>query len=413
MATNAPRPPVPPMEMRHIAGTLSRTFGYNYFNLIGQSRKTLKTRRRKLDGQEQTFFAPGRRARRGRQRLSAEPATVPGSPGSAGDGCDPFKKQSARDPGSADWRGAIVAPPDRGVAAHLRSRVAENDSRRLIPHALSPRGFSFSAFLLYRCGRRKNSISRNTPGKLPKEVVPSSYAIRIAPNLEKLTFTGSETVQLEVEKPVKKLVLNALEIEIAAASIDGQPLPKKSIMLDPAEQTLTLNLPNETSAGAHELALKFSGKINPQGQGLFYARYQEEGSATKKVLLGTQFEPTDARRMFPCWDEPSFRANFQLTAVVPEDFMAVSNMPIEEENKNGRRQGSALRMTPAMSSYLVVFCAGEFDSDRRRTGRREASHRHHQRQSRAGPLRAREHRNRFSITTMNTSACRTRCRSST
>ena len=61
-----------------------------------------------------------------------------------------------------------------------------------------------------------------TPGKLPKEVVPIEYAIRIAPNLEKLTFTGSETVQLEAKEPVKKLVLNALEIEIASASVDGQ-----------------------------------------------------------------------------------------------------------------------------------------------------------------------------------------------
>ncbi len=201
-----------------------------------------------------------------------------------------------------------------------------------------------------------------TPGKLPKDVIPSQYAIRIVPNLDKLTFTGSETVQLEAKTPVKKLVLNALEMEIASVSIDGQALPKKAVALDPAEQTLTLNLPNELSSGAHELALKFTGKINPQGQGLFYARYQEEGSATKKILLGTQFEPTDARRMFPCWDEPSFRAKFQLTAVVPNDFMAVSNMPLEEEKKTAAGKEVRFGVTPAMSSYLVVFCAGDFDT---------------------------------------------------
>ncbi len=121
-----------------------------------------------------------------------------------------------------------------------------------------------------------------TPGKLPKEVVPSQYAIRIAPNLDKLTFTGSETVQLEAKTPVKKLVLNALEMEVTSAAIDGQALPKKALVLDAAAQTLTLNLPNELAVGAHELALKFSGKINPQGQGLFYARYQEAGSAREK-----------------------------------------------------------------------------------------------------------------------------------
>ncbi len=202
----------------------------------------------------------------------------------------------------------------------------------------------------------------STPGKLPKEVVPEQYTIRIVPNLEKLTFTGSETVQLHVQKPVTKLVLNALEMEIASAAVDGQPLPKKAIALDVAQQTLTLTLPNELAAGQHELALKYNGKINAQGQGLFYARYREQGTNEKKLLLGTQFEATDARRMFPCWDEPSFRARFQLTAVVPEKFMAVSNMPIEEEKKIDGGKEVRFGLTPSMSSYLVVLCAGEFET---------------------------------------------------
>ncbi|MBA3544007.1 MAG: M1 family metallopeptidase [Chthoniobacterales bacterium] len=201
-----------------------------------------------------------------------------------------------------------------------------------------------------------------TPGKLPKDVLPTEYAIRITPDLAKLTFTGSETVKLKVEKPVRKIVLNALELEIASASIDDQPLEKKAIKLDPAEQTLTLTLPNELAPGEHLLALEFSGKINAQGQGLFYAPYQEEGTKEKKIMLGTQFEATDARRMFPCWDEPSFRARFQLTAVVPESFMAVSNMPVETEKKIEGAKEVRFASSPAMSSYLVVLCAGEFDA---------------------------------------------------
>ena len=129
-----------------------------------------------------------------------------------------------------------------------------------------------------------------TPGKLPKEVRPREYAIRIEPNLGTLTFSGSETVRLEVNEPVTKLVLNALEMEIASAAVDGKSLPKKAIGLNVGEQTLTLNLPNELPAGEHELTLKFSGKINPQGQGLFYARYHEQGTNEKKIMLGTQIE---------------------------------------------------------------------------------------------------------------------------
>ncbi len=202
----------------------------------------------------------------------------------------------------------------------------------------------------------------STPGKLPKEVVPQQYAVRIQPDLDKLTFAGSEFVQLEVQKPVRNLVLNALELKITSASVDGETLEKSAIALDEKEQLLTLTLPKELAPGKHELALKFTGKVNAQGQGLFYARYQEKGSEEKKILLGTQFEATDARRMFPCWDEPSFRARFQLTAVVPEKFMAVSNMPIEQEQKTEAGKEVRFGLTPAMSSYLVVLCAGEFDA---------------------------------------------------
>ncbi|MGI8889667.1 MAG: M1 family metallopeptidase [Chthoniobacterales bacterium] len=220
----------------------------------------------------------------------------------------------------------------------------------------------FSLIMLTRVEAESKFDFAATPGKLPKEVRPTEYAIRIVPNLEKLTLTGSETIKLQVDKSVSKLVFNALEMEISAATLDGQELQKKAIVADAGEQTVTLTLPNELSTGAHELALKFSGKINPQGQGLFYARYQEPGATGKKIMLGTQFEATDARRMFPCWDEPSFRAKFQLSAVVPENFMAVSNMPVASETKVDGGKEVKFGISPSMSSYLVVLCAGEFDA---------------------------------------------------
>ncbi len=220
----------------------------------------------------------------------------------------------------------------------------------------------FLLFVLVPAQAESKFDFATTPGKLPKEVRPTEYAIRIAPDLEKLVFTGSETVKITVEKPVTELVLNASQLEIESAAVDGQELPKKSIVLKNSEQTLTLTLPNELAAGEHEIALKFSGKINAQGQGFFFARYQEEGTNEKKIMLGTQFEPTDARRMFPCWDEPSFRAQFQMTAVVPENFLAVSNMPVEGETKIEGGKEVRFGASPSMSSYLVVLCAGEFDT---------------------------------------------------
>ena len=201
-----------------------------------------------------------------------------------------------------------------------------------------------------------------TPGKLPKQVVPEEYAIRITPDLEKHTFAGSETIKLNAREPVRQLVLNALEIKIESAAIDGKPIAAAAIKLDPKQETLTLTLANELPAGTHELELKFTGKINQQGQGLYYAPYQEQGTGAKKVMLGTQFEATDARRFFPCWDEPSFRARFQLTVIVPENFTAVSNMPVEKETKVSGGKEVRFAATPAMASYLNVLCAGELDS---------------------------------------------------
>jgi aminopeptidase N len=229
-----------------------------------------------------------------------------------------------------------------------------------------------------------------TPGKLPKEVVPTEYAIRVVPNLSNFKFAGNESVKLDVRKPVRQLVLNALELKIEGASVDGKELPLSAIKTENEKELLTLTLPSELATGVHILTLRFTGKINQQGQGLFYMHYQEQGTGARKVMLGTQFEATDARRFFPCWDEPAFRAHFQLTVVVPENWTAVSNMPIEGETLlNGKDPAIAggrpglgtstgalgdralhgqepmkevrFAPTPPMSSYLNVLVAGELD----------------------------------------------------
>jgi len=203
-----------------------------------------------------------------------------------------------------------------------------------------------------------------TPGKLPKDVVPQSYDIQLKPNIEKLTFSGSEVVTVNVQKPVKTMTLNAKEITINAAKLLGTRSGIEQtarVALDTKEQTATLSFAKEIAPGTHQLALDFAGKINEAVEGLYYARYQEEGTGEKKLMLATHMEPTDARRMFPCWDEPSFRAKFRLNAVVPANFTTISNMPIESDKKTDAGKEVRFAETPPMSSYLVVFCAGELD----------------------------------------------------
>src|SRR5436190_11567544 len=201
----------------------------------------------------------------------------------------------------------------------------------------------------------------NAPGKLSKEIVPLEYSIRIVPDVAKFTFAGTEQIKIKATASARELVLNSAELEIANASIDGTQLSPDAIRLDPNNELLTIALPNNLPAGEHVLGLEFSGKTTPKGRGFYCMPYQEQGTGAKKIALGTQFEPSDARRFFPCWDEPSFRARFQLTAVLPENWLAVSNMPIESERKIDIGKEVRFQPTPSMSSYLNVFVAGELD----------------------------------------------------
>jgi aminopeptidase N len=206
---------------------------------------------------------------------------------------------------------------------------------------------------------------QTTPGKLPKDVVPTSYDIQLKPNIEKRAFTGSETVALDVRQPTKTIALNVNTVAISSARLlgsNGQVEQATSIAMDAKQQLATLTFAQQIAPGAWQLSLDFSGTINQSGEGLFYATYEEEASGAKKTMLGTQMEAVDARRLFPCWDEPSFRAKFRLTTTVPENFTAISNMPVESETHTPEGRKVRFGETPPMPSYLLVFCAGELDA---------------------------------------------------
>ena len=117
----------------------------------------------------------------------------------------------------------------------------------------------------------------------------------------------------------------------------------------------------EVTPGKHSIALSFEGKLQEKPQGLYLTRYQLPGGEQRMALV-TQMEATDARRMFPCWDEPVFRSTFQLTAVVPAGHTGLSNMPEEKTTAlpDGRRE-VVFGTSPAMSSYLVAFASAELE----------------------------------------------------
>ncbi|HWX18604.1 MAG TPA: M1 family metallopeptidase [Candidatus Binatia bacterium] len=201
----------------------------------------------------------------------------------------------------------------------------------------------------------------STPGKLPKDVVPRHYAIRLQPDLEKFVTTGKVDINIDVLKPAREIVLNALDLEITKAAITAPktiPLESKA---DAEAQTVSFGLSETLAPGKYSLTIEFTGHLREQAQGLFFVRYS--AGAGKKVMLATQMEATDARRMFPCWDEPVFRASFEPTVIVPKKHLTVSNMPIKNEKSlDGGLKEVHFEATPPMASYLMVLVSGELEA---------------------------------------------------
>jgi aminopeptidase N len=198
-----------------------------------------------------------------------------------------------------------------------------------------------------------------TPGRLPKTVIPIHYAIELEPDLENLTLAGSEVVDIDVREPTNRLVLNAVGMTLSEASIDASAA-SALIALDGATQTATLTFPHPLSAGLHRLRIAFRAQINKFARGLFLVEYPTDKGTRR--MISSHLEPADARRVFPCWDEPAFKASIALTVTVPRSFLAVGNMPVaHEEPVTPTLKQVAFAPTRKMSTYLFVFTAGELE----------------------------------------------------
>lgn len=201
----------------------------------------------------------------------------------------------------------------------------------------------------------------STPGQLPKAIVPVRYEIALTPDVSRCTTSGSLTAKIKVLKPVRRIVLNALDMEVSDAKLTQPKEVALRSSVDPEKQTLTLEPSAELAPGEYIMTLKFKGKIGTTAQGLYRLKYNAPSGA-EKTLLATQMEATDCRRMFPCWDEPVYRAVFQLTVVVPEKQLAISNTPVVSETPVGEgKKKVVFAETPSMASYLMVFSLGDFE----------------------------------------------------
>jgi aminopeptidase N len=201
-----------------------------------------------------------------------------------------------------------------------------------------------------------------TPGKLPKDVMPIEYVAHLVPDLGANTFSGSETIEIEVLKATSTIMLNVANLEIDSARLSGKGIAVQALtpQIDKDKQTLSFALAQPLAAGKYTLALAFHGEVNREARGLFGMPYK--AGAKDKTMIATTMEPSDARRMLPLWDEPVFRAKFKLSVDLPSSFQAYSNTPVvKREPLEGGKQRISFGATPKMSSYLVVLVAGELE----------------------------------------------------
>ena len=196
---------------------------------------------------------------------------------------------------------------------------------------------------------------------LPANVRPDAYDLLLKPDLEAFTFEGEETISVEVLEPTREIVLNADEITVRSASLtlaDGSTLAPE-VRFDADEETMTLDFGREVPAGRAKLSIQFDGELNDRLHGFYRSQYTG-ADGQRHYLATTQFEATDARRAFPCWDEPSMKARFKVTLVIPSDLVAVSNMPQSSEEAEGDSLTRvAFAETPPMSTYLLAFIVGD------------------------------------------------------
>src|SRR5215470_9538675 len=200
--------------------------------------------------------------------------------------------------------------------------------------------------------------------RLPATVVPKRYDLRLEPDLGAATFAGEVVITVEVETTVTEIVCNAAELAIQSAALarDGSVPIHGSISLDEVNERARFVFPAAIAPGEWKLTLRFTGTLNDRLHGFYRSTYKD-AAGISHTIAATQFEATDARRGFPCWDEPAFKAVFGVTLVVPESLAAVSNCSVAREEALGDgRRAVHFADTIRMSTYLVAFVVGELEA---------------------------------------------------
>ena len=235
---------------------------------------------------------------------------------------------------------ALPPPPHRLGGSHLgRSRAPETTQRATIVAPVTANRY-----------------------RLPRTVLPTRYTLRLEPNLENATFSGTAVIDIDIVEAVDSIVLNAIELEItSAALVTAEGHTPLAIATDDETERCTLTAPTRLDATSARIELAFTGILNDKLRGFYRSTFVDADGATRTIAT-TQMQATDCRRAFPCWDEPDFKAVFAVTMVIPEDLTTISNSPEIRRTPTGQGKVAVeFGETMIMSTYLVAFVVGPLE----------------------------------------------------
>lgn len=208
------------------------------------------------------------------------------------------------------------------------------------------------------CGKKPH-VQRNV---LPVDPKPKHYDLHITPNFDDFTFQGVVAITIEATAPCTRIVLNYAELTFDSGSVTSgaftQSFSKDDFALDEKDMRVAVTL-SQAVQGEVKLVISYRGTINDKLHGFYRSKYTVRG---KEAYMGTtQFEAVDARRALPCWDEPTHKATFNVTLVVPKHLRALSNMPEVSRVEEGDLAVCTFDTTPIMSTYLLAWTIGELE----------------------------------------------------
>lgn len=191
------------------------------------------------------------------------------------------------------------------------------------------------------------------------DVIPTNYQLTFEPNLTKFTFNGSESISIDCKKPTNLITMHCAELKILSCQVKFRGKIIKSIpKTNEKKEELQIKL-GEKIRGEAVIDLEFQGILNDRLLGFYRSQYIQNGKT--KYLATTQFEAADARRAFPCWDEPEAKATFDISIIADNKFTAISNMPVKSKKKMGSKTIYKFSKTPIVSTYLIYLGVGEFE----------------------------------------------------